>query len=88
VLVPLINEGKGANGAQILRPETVKEMFRDQIEHLPGALDISIPGVRDDLSRDIQIMPGVNKGWVSVTLYIATPPPPFRVFCFILLSLF
>jgi hypothetical protein len=89
VLVPLINEGKGANGAQILRPETVKEMFRDQIEHLPGALDVNFPGVRDELSRDVQIMPGVNKGWVSVPTVYCTPPPltcPFFEFLLLLLG--
>jgi methyl acetate hydrolase len=58
ILVALINEGKGANGAQILRPDTVREMYRDQIEHLPGALDKTIPGARADLSTDVQIMPG------------------------------
>lgn len=27
----MINEGKGANGAQILKPETVEEMWKDQL---------------------------------------------------------
>jgi hypothetical protein len=48
---------------RILRPETVKEMFRDQVEHLP--MDGSIVGVRRDLARDVPNVPGLSKGWVS-----------------------
>ena len=55
ILVVLINKGKGANGAQILKEATVKEMFRDQIGDLLGgkALDIEIPGARPDLSYPV-----------------------------------
>jgi hypothetical protein len=31
ILTILLNEGKGANGATILRPETVRTMFEDQM---------------------------------------------------------
>jgi hypothetical protein len=31
ILTILLNEGQGANGATILRPETVRAMFEDQM---------------------------------------------------------
>lgn len=31
MLVPLLNKGQGANGAVILKPETVGAMFTDQM---------------------------------------------------------
>lgn len=40
VLVPLLNEGKGANGATILKSETIKTMFEDQMPIL-GIKDLA-----------------------------------------------
>ncbi|GAA5972713.1 hypothetical protein JCM21900_002361 [Sporobolomyces salmonicolor] len=77
-LVPLINAGRGANGAQILRPETVVEMYRDQTGHLPDALEITIPNPRADLSHEVPIMPGVGKGWGLSFLLTKDPLPTGR----------
>lgn len=51
----MINEGKGANGAQILKPETVEEMWKDQLAGKEpekiNALGRDIPNVRPDLTH-------------------------------------
>lgn len=51
----MINEGKGANGAQILKPETVEEMWHDQLAGKQpekiNALGRDIPNVRPDLTH-------------------------------------
>ncbi|KAH8928319.1 beta-lactamase/transpeptidase-like protein [Atractiella rhizophila] len=65
----MINSGRGANGARILRPETVKMMYEDQITHLPlskeglHALDVEIPAANPALTYPVKLMPGVKKGW-------------------------
>ena len=33
----MVNEGKAANGAQILKPETVETMWKDQMTFFPDA---------------------------------------------------
>lgn len=61
----LINGGKSGDGVQILKPETVVDMFKDQVSHLPGSLDKAIAVSMPELSYGpVEMMPGVNKGWV------------------------
>lgn len=54
----MINEGKGANGAQILKPETVDEMWQDQLAGKQpekiNALGRDIPAVRSDLTNVVK----------------------------------
>lgn len=40
VLIPLLNSGKGANGVTILKAETIKMMFEDQMPIL-GIKDLA-----------------------------------------------
>lgn len=51
----MINEGKGANGAQILKPETVDDMWKDQLAGKQpekiNALGRDIPNIRPDLTN-------------------------------------
>ena len=59
----LLNEGKGANGARILSPESAKEMLRNQVPHLEAVLDKPIPAVIPSLTNPFQMQPGHRKGW-------------------------
>lgn len=53
----MINEGKGANGAQILKPETVEEMWKDQLAGTQpekiGALQRPIPDTVPELTNRV-----------------------------------
>ncbi|EJD51104.1 beta-lactamase/transpeptidase-like protein [Auricularia subglabra TFB-10046 SS5] len=59
----LLRDGVGTNGVRVLGHETVDEMFRDQIEHLPGTLDRPAANLRPDLvSENVPAAP-VPKGY-------------------------
>ncbi|KZV98346.1 beta-lactamase/transpeptidase-like protein [Exidia glandulosa HHB12029] len=73
-VVPLINNGVGTNGTRILKEETVKQMFEDQVGGLPG-LHETIPGARPDLSNDIPTPAGMRKGW-GLTFSLNLDPLP------------
>jgi len=76
ILVALLNGGTGANGAQILKPETVKEMFIDQIGYLPGRpMDVTIPSARDGYTYDVVGDPSIRKGW-GLTFQLNLDPLP------------
>jgi len=62
----LINDGVGANGARIIKSETLKQMLTDQLGDLPqkDPLDQVIPDVRPDLTYEVRMLPGLKKGWV------------------------
>lgn len=61
----LLNEGKGANGARILSPESSREMLRNQLPeaHFEAALDKNIPAVIPHLTNPVHMQPGHRKGW-------------------------
>lgn len=69
VITVLINKGVGANGARILEEATVEEMFRDQIADIPSGkpLDRMIEAATPTFTYEIQMMPGIDKGWVGLT---------------------
>ncbi|KXT04292.1 hypothetical protein AC578_7967 [Pseudocercospora eumusae] len=48
VLAALLNDGTGPNGAQILKPETVDEMFKNQIPEHPNFARHGIPAAKAD----------------------------------------
>lgn len=50
----LLNDGKcPQTGHQILRPETVTEMFRNQIPHMPEYARQGIPAAKQDLVEQV-----------------------------------
>ncbi|KAK9894040.1 beta-lactamase/transpeptidase-like protein [Cystobasidium minutum MCA 4210] len=63
----MINEGKGANGAQILKPETVEEMWKDQLAGTQpekiGALARPIPAIIPHLTNPVDPLPFTTAGW-------------------------
>ncbi|WWC67809.1 uncharacterized protein I206_101723 [Kwoniella pini CBS 10737] len=64
----LLNNGKGPNGAEILKPETIKLMFKDHCEniHDRGGLGTNAVVKSTDPSRastDLEMLPGTKKGW-------------------------
>ncbi|EIW80740.1 beta-lactamase transpeptidase-like protein [Coniophora puteana RWD-64-598 SS2] len=65
ILTIFMNEGKGWNGAQILKPQTVSLATRDNIpSSLAPALDAPVYACREAFSNDIpNIFPGAIKGW-------------------------
>ncbi|KXT18895.1 hypothetical protein AC579_3523 [Pseudocercospora musae] len=48
VLAALLNDGKGPNGAQILKAETIDEMFKNQIPEHPNFARQGIPAAKPD----------------------------------------
>jgi len=81
ILVVLINKGKGANGARILKEETVKQMFEDQLgDDFPekDPLEKKIPAVIPSLTRPCELSPGMNKGWGLTFLLHKEPMPTGR----------
>jgi len=51
LLIPLVNQGIAANGVQILKPETVKEMLRDQLTQF-AVTGLSLrPCTKDPIGR-------------------------------------
>jgi len=64
----MVNEGKAANGAQILKPETVNDMWKDQMPAFPDAdakqpFKRNIMPSRPDLSNPTIMDDGMPKGW-------------------------
>ncbi|TLD11423.1 hypothetical protein PgNI_05304 [Pyricularia grisea] len=54
VLATILNDGKSpTTGAQILRPDTIAEMFKNQIPHLPDFARQGIPAAKPDLTNPI-----------------------------------
>ncbi|EIW77913.1 beta-lactamase [Coniophora puteana RWD-64-598 SS2] len=60
-----MNDGKGWNGAQILKPQTVALATRDNMPSaLAPAMDAPVYSSREDLANDLpNIFPGSVKGW-------------------------
>lgn len=63
VLSCLLNEGKSpipsGSSVQILKPETVKQMFLDSLkEDVTGDLEKPIPTARVELTNDCLLQPG------------------------------
>jgi methyl acetate hydrolase len=70
----MILQGGSLNGAQILRRETVDLMAQNHI----GPLDIPrVPTAMPDLSNDMDLLPGVRKGW-GLSFLINTQQAPAR----------
>lgn len=67
VLTVLINKGVGANGTRIISEATLDEMLKDQLSHLEKPLEKTIQAATPTFTNEIQMMPGVNKGWVSAS---------------------
>ncbi|KAJ9297156.1 hypothetical protein DTO271G3_4449 [Paecilomyces variotii] len=67
ILALLLNGGTSPNtGAQILRPETVKEMFTDQIPHMPRHCNEYIPAAKPQLTTPFPMFPtadDLTEGW-------------------------
>ncbi|KAJ9269953.1 hypothetical protein DTO212C5_3923 [Paecilomyces variotii] len=67
ILALLLNDGTSPNtGAQILRPETVKEMFTDQIPHMPRHCNEYIPAAKPLLTTTFPMVPSADdltEGW-------------------------
>ena len=69
ILTILINKGKGANGAQVLKPDTVDQMFEDQLAKLPlknpRAIYKSIAAAKPEYTNatEPELFPGTEKGW-------------------------
>ncbi|KAK6903893.1 hypothetical protein I203_107403 [Kwoniella mangroviensis CBS 8507] len=68
VVSVLLNKGKGPNGAQILKPETVEYMFKDHCENIQdkGGLGTNAVVKSTDPSRantDLEMIAGTKKGW-------------------------
>lgn len=60
-IIVMVNEGKALNGAQILKPETVDEMWKDQLtEETNKGLYASIPAARPDLTNPTEVYDGVT----------------------------
>ncbi|EJD37012.1 beta-lactamase/transpeptidase-like protein [Auricularia subglabra TFB-10046 SS5] len=63
VLSALLNGGVGANGARILKEETVKSMFVNQVpDGVPGLGETIVPA-RPELTNPVPTPPGMRKGW-------------------------
>lgn len=78
-IVVMVNEGKALNGAQILKPETVDEMWKDQLtEETSKGLYASIPAARPDLTNPTEVAPGMNKGWAISACLTKDPWPTGR----------
>ncbi|EJD54223.1 beta-lactamase/transpeptidase-like protein [Auricularia subglabra TFB-10046 SS5] len=78
VATMVLRNGVGANGARILKEETVAEMFRSQLDHLPGILDTRATMFRADLSRnDLPLIP-IPKAYGLTFMMFKTPLPTGR----------
>ena len=80
-IVVMVNEGKALNGAQILKPETVDEMWKDQLtEETSKGLYASIPAARPDLTNPTEVYAGVDLRLLVrraklMSLFAASVPP-------------
>ena len=78
----LVNKGKGANGAQILKAETVASMFEDQLLNTPAEknkdLYEPITSYLPELATSGPLAPGLEKGWSISALLTTTPWPTGR----------
>ncbi|POY75218.1 hypothetical protein BMF94_1850 [Rhodotorula taiwanensis] len=64
----LLNGGVGANGARILKAETVEQMLQDQLGDVRTKSGIDpmerpIPAATPELTLPVEMAPGVKKGW-------------------------
>ncbi len=67
----MIMDGGTAGGQQILRPETVAEMGRNQL----GDVQIPTLATATPLAHDLDVLPGTPKGWgLSFLLNMADTP--------------
>jgi methyl acetate hydrolase len=67
-----LNEGRAANGRQVLRPETVRQMGTNAI----GGLDVRrLVTAMPAYSNDAEFFPGMKKKW-GLGFMIATEPGP------------
>lgn len=56
-----LNDGRGPDGHQVLKPETVEMAARN---HLPDGMNIKmLPGVNPQYSNDAEFFPGMPKTW-------------------------
>ncbi|KZV62082.1 beta-lactamase/transpeptidase-like protein [Peniophora sp. CONT] len=77
VLVVLLNEGKGANGTRLLKEDTVKMMWKDQLSEIKQT--ISQPAdVSDSKYAGEPLALGENKGWGYSMLLNETKLPTGR----------
>ncbi|GAD97659.1 beta-lactamase family protein [Paecilomyces variotii No. 5] len=67
VIGMLLNDGTSPNtGAQILKPETVKEMFTDQIPDMPRHCNEHVPAAKPSLTSTFPLVPcadDLTEGW-------------------------
>jgi CubicO group peptidase (beta-lactamase class C family) len=71
----MIMRGGHFNGAQVLRPDTVDLMSQNHL----GALDIGVlRSAIPALSNDVELLPGVPKGWGLSFLINSQPAPGGR----------
>ncbi|KAJ6094549.1 beta-lactamase family protein [Penicillium canescens] len=67
ILAVILNDGICANtGAQLLKPETVEEMFADQIPTLPRYCNEKTPSGKPDLANPCPLVPcadNLTEGW-------------------------
>jgi CubicO group peptidase (beta-lactamase class C family) len=80
--VVLVNKGKGANGAQILKSETVSSMFKDQLLDTPASdnkdLYQTLESTLPEYAATGPLFPGIEKGWMISALLTTSPWPTGR----------
>ncbi len=68
-----LNDGRGPDGHQVLKPETVEMAARN---HLPAGMHIKmLPGVNPTYSNDAEFFPGMPKTW-ALSFMINTEDAP------------
>jgi methyl acetate hydrolase len=68
-----LNDGRGPDGDQVLKPETVEMAARN---HLPAGMHIKmLPGVNPAYSNDAEFFPGMPKTW-ALSFMINTEDAP------------
>jgi hypothetical protein len=66
----ILNRGRGANNAQILKPATVESMMTNQIGELTAG---KMKSFRPEVSSDVDIQPGQTEKWGLGFLINTTP---------------